>query len=362
MSNIFLSVQGIGRLYIKETLVRYDTPLIFVCEDDYDSLYLFHEIKDDNDEIEWEAVKITRQTYHDILASKISLIHVFKQKQSTPFLLIKYFYDEESTELNESYDLHCPEILKGKETYVKDFEVTDSNELDLELELYPGKAVECVAIDIQTDLCMQVRNIVKNRGENSQYLDAALGIPKAASYSIPIVITSSSAETISAVKVTKDLATLINSSSGSESLIGEKELVLNSLKKIYESIQKTDSDIILTYIDESTQEKVLTRIDKTEYKMRSAMIASALRQCERVEEIPEDIKTITGALIAFNVKDASYKIRVSADEEYSGKIVPELKEKSFKVGTDTIYKAEIKRKDKKKYLLLSLQDLQPPLF
>ena len=127
MSNIFLSVQGIGRLYIKETLVCYDTPLIFVCEDDYDSLYLFHEIKDDNDEIEWEAVKITRQTYHDILASKISLTHVFKQKQSTPFLLIKYYYDNESTELNESYDLHCPEILNVKETFVKDFEAVESD-------------------------------------------------------------------------------------------------------------------------------------------------------------------------------------------------------------------------------------------
>lgn len=43
MSEVFLNVPEIGRLYFKETLVEYDFPLIFICDDDYDSLYLFYE-------------------------------------------------------------------------------------------------------------------------------------------------------------------------------------------------------------------------------------------------------------------------------------------------------------------------------
>ena len=231
----------------------------------------------------------------------------------------------------------------------------------LELELYPGKAVEYVSIDIQNNLCTHIRNIVKNMEENSQYLDVAIGISKAASYSLPIVVTSSSSEMISATKVTKDLATLIYSSNCSESLVGKKELVLNSLRKIYDSIQKTDSDIIMTYLDGSKQEKVFTRIDKTEYEVRTKIIESVLNQREETKKNLIDTKTISGALIAFNVKNATFKIKGSAAEEYSGRIVPELKEKSFTVGTDTVYKAEIKE-DKKNYLLLSLEELQPSLF
>lgn len=63
MSEVFLNVPEIGRLYFKETLVEYDFPLIFICEDDYDSLYLFYETEEADEFMEWQTVKITRQTY-----------------------------------------------------------------------------------------------------------------------------------------------------------------------------------------------------------------------------------------------------------------------------------------------------------
>ena len=243
MSNVFLNVKRIGRLYLKETLVSYDHPLIFVCEDDYDSLYLFHEINDDEDEIEWQVVKITRQTYFDILSSKISLVHEFRREQSTPFLLIKYYYEDEHTEMYESFNLQCKEILELKETYLSDFENIKTGELDLgiqgdssilELELYPGMAIDSINIDTQNKLCKNVKNIVKNMGENSRYLDVRVGQSKVASYSIPLVVTSSCAKTISAVDVTNDLAELIYKTDLSKVKEANRHQIFTSLKKIYE--------------------------------------------------------------------------------------------------------------------------------
>lgn len=363
MSNVFLNVKRIGRLYLKETLVSYDHPLIFVCEDDYDSLYLFHEINDDDDEIEWQVVKITRQTYFDILSSKISLVHEFRREQSTPFLLIKYYYEDEHTEMYESFNLQCKEILELKETYLSDFENIKTDELDLgiqgdssilELELYPGMAIDSINIDTQNKLCKNVKNIVKNMGENSRYLDVRVGQSKVASYSIPLVVTSSCAKTISAVDVTKDLAELIYKTDLSKVKEANRHQIFTSLKKIYESIQSTKADFVIGYIKSGTQEKIYNTIYTTECDNKRKSIESALAAINSaVDNSLEEI--VMGELTAFNIKDGTFKFRVGSEKEPHGKIVSELKEKNYTVGKDTKYKAKIRKKGES-YLLVSLEE------
>ena len=361
MSNVFLNIEKIGRLYLKETLVSYDHPLIFVCEDDYDSLYLFHEVNDDGDVVEWQAIKITRQTYFDILSSKISLVHEFRREQSTPFLLIKYFYDDEHTEMSESLNLQCKGILDLKETYLSDFENIETDKLDLgirgdssilELELYPGKAVDSIDIDTQNGLCKNVKTLVDGMGEDSRYLEVRVGQSKVASYSIPLVVTSSCAKTISAGDVTKYLAELIYKTDLSKIKEASRPQVLKSLEKIFESVQRTKADFVIGYIKSGTQEKIYNTIHTTEYANKRESIKSAL-EAVIARAVPLE-EVVMGALIAFNIKSAKFRFKSKA-EEYSGDIVPELKEKNYTVGKDTNYKAQI-RKEGNSCLLVLLEE------
>ena len=100
-------VDGIGALHVKDVIVEFDHPLIFVCEDDHGSLYLFHETADDGQSIEWQAVEISRQTCLDLLASRISLSHVFRDGQPKSFLLVRHQYGAPSA------PLPCPPGRRG---------------------------------------------------------------------------------------------------------------------------------------------------------------------------------------------------------------------------------------------------------
>ena len=120
-------VDGIGALHVKDVIVEFDHPLIFVCEDDHGSLYLFHETADDGRSIEWQAVEISRQTCLDLLASRISLSHVFRDGQPKSFLLVRYQYGAPSAQVEVGQSLQCGDILECKETFASDFSPSPSH-------------------------------------------------------------------------------------------------------------------------------------------------------------------------------------------------------------------------------------------
>lgn len=363
MSNVFLNVPGIGRLYLKETLVEYDFPLIFVCEDDYDSFYIFHQVDENDEMIEWQAVKITRQTYHDILSNRQSLQHVFREKQPTPFLLITHYYSDNLTRLDSGFDLQHKEIIEDEDVYLRDFIVSETDlaldletlgdTSELELELYPGKPIDTIDADIHGTISKEVSKIIKNM-DNANYLEARIGMPKAASYAIPIVVTSSNAGAISAGTVTKELAEFFSSSDFSKNMMSHNEKVLEAAKKLYDSFEKTEDDIVLTYVSDESKEKVASRIQCSEFSEKKAKIVVAIESIKKAKNETIVEEEISGALVAFNVREGSFKIKAKSGVMRSGNIIESLKEKSFVVGSNTLYNAVIQKG--KKDLLISLEE------
>lgn len=366
-SNVFLNVEGIGNVYIKEVFVEYDHPLIFVCEDEYDSLYLFHETDDTSEQLVWQAVKISRQTYHNMLANRISLLHVFKEQQPTRYLLIKYRYGELSAQVEESRDVQCKEILDCEETFVSDFRHEDTDELDLhiaedssmlEIELYPGQAVDRISADIMRTICSAFESIAKNMWTSNKSIRIEVGMAKAASYAIPIVITSST-HSLSAAKAVKDMVTVISSPAGNDSLMDKNQAVLSSMKSLYTKFEETRSDFVLTYFDEDLKEKVPKRVSRSECSSGKKKIESALGEIKKMDETDSEVNalSITGALVALNVKDGTFKFKCSSEgKEYSGEIAPELKKTSSTVGSDTSYEATI-QDNGKRCILQSLNSI-----
>lgn len=281
----------------------------------------------------------------------------------SPFLLIKHYYDEEKTELDSSYELQRKDVIAEKDSFLRDFGVSLDGEVntdsqgdssELEFEFYPGRPIDAIDSGIHSTICTEVTNIV-NCMDNAEYLETRIGFPRVASYSIPIVVISSNAETVSASSVTKMLANLICTLDFNDEKLSKNKRVLISLNKIYEFINKTSEDMVVTYVSDDTQQKIPTRIHHTEYAKRKERITTALDVMKEQKCKDESEETVTGSLLAFNVKNGSFKFKTVPGIEYSGKIVPELKERSFIVGSVTSYTAVIRKSEK--VMLVSLEPI-----
>lgn len=364
MSDLFLVVNGIGKLYFKKELVSYDWPVIFVCEDEFDSLYLFEETADNDDYEEWQAVKITRQTYLDLLSSKKSIQSVFRMEHSTPFLLITHYYDDsDSVDLKTSFKIQHPEVTYH-DTFYSDF-FNGDDELDLgikqdcsyiEYELYPGEAVDDVSLNIHNNISNETQNILKIFGNKAKCLDISLGLPKAGSYTIQLKITSKASNVISAASATKQIADFITLLDADRTIYKYSDGILKSVRKIYEAVEETKNSFQISYIDEVSNNKVNNIITIPEIKKKLLFISNKINEIEqsKVHEVKK--VEIYGALVAFDTKNGKFgmkyrKGRKETEHYIQGTIKDELRTNDYIVGDGTNYKAEIEKGDKGNILL-----------
>ena len=106
MSKFMMEVQSIGPLYLLHSFLEHDGyPLLFVCEDLYESLYLFDETADEPEFEEWVALKIKRQMYHDILADRVSFRKAFNKSVGMKYYLIRHSFSDDSITCKEEDDV-----------------------------------------------------------------------------------------------------------------------------------------------------------------------------------------------------------------------------------------------------------------
>ncbi|WP_300792682.1 hypothetical protein [uncultured Bacteroides sp.] len=362
MSDLFLVVEGIGELFFKKALVSYDLPVIFVCEDKFDSLYLFEEIEDNDKYEEWQAIKITRQTYLDLLSSKKSIQSVFRMKHSTPFLLITHHYDDsDSVDLKTSFIIQHPEVTY-QDTFYSDF-FADNDELDLgtkqdcsyiEYELYPGEAVDDISLNIHNDISNETQKILKIFGDNAKCLDISLGLPQAGSYIIKLIITSKASSLISAAYATKQITDFISSLDTKKNICTDNEEILKSVRKIYEAAEKTKRSFQISCVDEISDNKIRNIITIPDIKKKLLFISNKIKEIEQTKVQEINKLEIYGALVAFDTKNGRFEMKYRKGKSncfIKGIIKDELKSKKYIVGAGTSYKANIETVDKDNILL-----------
>lgn len=80
-------------------MLSYIYPRAFVCEDEFDSKYLFYEMESSEHRDGWLVCKIKESSYCDLVDRKISIQSVYKKAAREKFSIIKNYDNEEKCEL-----------------------------------------------------------------------------------------------------------------------------------------------------------------------------------------------------------------------------------------------------------------------
>lgn len=381
MSNHFLTVKELGDLYIKQVIVQYDYPLLFICEDQFDTLYIVNEITDSNEYEEWIASKLTRKKYMDVLESRISLRDAFIIGTEMPYIVIRHYYHTNTVSSSFIYNPpedYFPEDDVYMSTFCGDYSLIEKNTTSdsaiLEVEAYPGKNVDGIDITMHNNICSSVCGIADGLFGND--VDVKIMIPKAASYSFQFKVETHKKHVIESQNAIEQILNAIISSD-ENSLSGSKDIlkVMEQSRKFLNSLEKTKDDFILIY-DGKDDKKVFSKTSNSETVARISKISDGIsRVLEREKELINKTFNVEGELLALNLLNKTFSIRyveeyvskksntiVKKNRTVSGKLSPEFNEGRF-VGFEFCYEATIKEiqfNKKLRYELLSLV-VQPKL-
>lgn len=372
MSKLFLSINELGDLYIKQVIVQYDYPLLFICEDQFDSLYIVNEVSDSEEYEEWIAAKITRKKYIDILESRISLREAFITDCNIPYLLIKHYYlsgtvicesiSDPQDDFFPDDDLYMSTFCGDKRLIEKDSS-TDSS--ILEIEAYPGMSVDGISIGIHNNICSAINGIADGLFGNC--IEVKLLVPKTASFSIQFKITSKNKTKIESQKAIEGIAKAINSLDSANAMEDSYKLkVLEQSEKFLSSMAETKKGFVLIY-DGETQKKVYQSFSYSETLKQIKVLKDSISIIQEKEKnyVLNTFK-VDGKLVAFDIIKGTFSMRYietiynkkTHDEKkisriISGKLNPGFNEGKF-VGYESSYEATIEEFEKKEYRLLSL--------
>lgn len=116
-TNFFIQSKYLSDLYLKDILIHYDYPRIFICEDFFGSLYLFSEFESESSYDTWIVQQISNKRYYDLFMRKISIQGSFREPEIMKYFIITKKYDEDNTVETVSYVL--PEnSITDYDTYV----------------------------------------------------------------------------------------------------------------------------------------------------------------------------------------------------------------------------------------------------
>ena len=100
----FLNIPELGgQLYRTKDLLYYDIPLIFICLNNKNEVFLFNTKEDEKEYIEWFVIKPTKESLTKFLKQEISFRDFYKENIDTYFT-VRYSYEDEKI----SVDFNSP--------------------------------------------------------------------------------------------------------------------------------------------------------------------------------------------------------------------------------------------------------------
>ena len=377
MSKFIMEVQSIGPLYLLHSFLEHDGyPLLFVCEDLYESLYLFDETADEPEFEEWVALKITRQMYHDILADRVSFRKAYNKSIGMKYYLIRHFFSDDSITCKEVDDV--PEHFLPKEgLYNGMLNPTNSGRLinqDIKseskivtIEVYPENPVTGIDLKLHYDLCDAYVGMLENT-YGSSYITPRIVLNTAASFCIRMEIISKDKVAVPVDSAIEKVSGFITSADdtlfyGCKNEKKAKECT----QRFLEAVASTGHDVV---VSRSTLNGLRLVSDIVRCK-ESSYMAKKLKESidSSKEELTSTIAAeidIYGALIGYDLNAKKFVISHSETVTtkknktkevvslFKGKLAKDFKN-SQSVGINCYYNAHLRRFMDGKYELVSLK-------
>jgi len=100
-----------GQLYLVKTIIYYDTPLLFVCQNDAGELFLFNEIEDEPSRLEWGVISIDADSLEKFIKGEFSFRELYLTCGDN-YLVVGTILDKDSIETYVDNDKDASDSYK----------------------------------------------------------------------------------------------------------------------------------------------------------------------------------------------------------------------------------------------------------
>lgn len=315
---VFMQVDELGDLYLYDVLLSYIYPRVFVCEDIYESKYLFYEISSEENEDVWIVSKVTKKEYYSLVDRKKAIQKAYSNKKGFNIFAITKIYGENEDVIKLS--LEVGEIVNKlpKEPVYAEKEVLDdvvqetleaareSGATTFDIRLFPGTDRHFVPQNIMSDLCNAVTSLTgsvfgQKRGE-------ALRVATAPG---SCIVRFSFPDQINLFNETDGCSemNIINSLLSSDSIleglykVKDQSKFVRSYSKILNAVRRTNSDVQFTTASPNSTEVKKIELSRNTVQSRYADVKDIYR-------IEKEQVVIEGTLIALDIKSKRFKLQL----------------------------------------------------
>lgn len=368
----FLTLRDIGDLTLFDVLINYDYPRVFVCEDVFNTKYLFSECESEENYDRWIVQKVSLSRYIQIKTNKISLQKSFINSEEKKYYKVtkNYVNDEVDFEiLNElpansitNYESYLGESLDSVEDIHNIIEKSRKlNSSIVDISLYPNQDIDDIELPIFSGLCDAFKTMFNDFYGKKRAEQLRISTVKG-SFVIRFNM--------------NDKINLFNEGSSNYAIDKINDL-LNSdtVDDLFEIFQhnpkalKSYTNFVHVLKKSNTSVQIATASpNKTIPNVKNLSVYETKKKYDLLKKIYDEQTRniiVTGTLTALNIKKKMFTFTDSDGNEYSGQIEKEyIQNKKFVIPGE--YQAKIKEKTivdkrlvtkKSTYMLMSLKKI-----
>lgn len=346
MNEEFLKVERLGSLSLVDVFAEYDHPLLFVCEDKYEALYLIVEIRDDFCKTEWIASRISENQYHDIVGERKSFESVFRENADEFIFLVSDVHDngllkcETISELPHISTFEGDTLVSALGYFPKSFQ--SSTDSIIEFEAFPNEVVDSVSIGMTKAICDSVNGIVKNKYGSGYYVKFA--IPRCASFCFRFVVMNED-DTLPFLdndKIAREVVSLVTPNS---SLVEcESFKTIENVNKLYKTLRENNASVIVNAIQGRKRTTISQAISFDEVKRTEKNLSEFIFKHKESKKEIVSFQIVSGTLYAYDIKNKKFSIKKDNDF-ISGSFSKTFDIEKKSVGLNCDYRAKIRTSD-----------------
>lgn len=118
-NDVFIYTEQFKELFLKDILLSYIYPRVFICEDDFECKYLFYEMESEDNYIKWLVTVLKKKDYLDLLDKKKPIQSIYRNASThNLFSITKTYHDEKDT-VGISFDegMSLLDLLPAEDVY-----------------------------------------------------------------------------------------------------------------------------------------------------------------------------------------------------------------------------------------------------
>lgn len=368
--DVFMNIEGIGDLYFFDVLLYYEYPRIFVCEDTYDSKYIFYEMasNDENKDV-WLVSKIRKPEYYDIIDRKVPIQSVYKNRESLNIFSVTKVYGE-TDQIIRSYD----NVISLKNSLPKNKVFADSKVINdmsnetlkkakeisrpiFDIRFFAGSDRHYLSTSIFTEISDSIKSFLNMFSSKNERLDFSAQTLEGSCilrlvFSNQINLFGDNAS----IDVLELLNTVLTSDNLSDSIaeIKDQNRFIESYSKFLKAIKTTNSDVEFSSAFPNSKKA-------TRFSLINSSIANKYNEIKNTSKKKQKKINIIGNLIALDTKNKKFKLETE-NEIVSGSVDDSVLLKSkFEIpnlyGASIIESSSFNNKnvcEKKEYKLIGL--------